>query len=161
MDKSRQLGILAFGSLILDPGIEIGPRVVKRIKVKTPFAVEFAKYSRGTRAGAPTLSPVTRGGAPVNAMILVLKEGISGEEATDMLWRRETGNVGIGRRYPAARSPRAVRVRTLTNFEGFALVLYTDFYYAGKIRHPKPAMLARRAIASVQGADKGKTAYHI
>jgi hypothetical protein len=137
---------------MLEAGPELAPRIVERIKVKTPFRVEFAKYSRGTRAGAPTLTPVSRGGAPVNAIILVLEEGISCEEAKDMLWRRETGKMGTAKRYPAARSPRAVRVRTLVNFNGVASVLYTDFYANGKVRYPKPTALARRAIASVQGA---------
>lgn len=121
-DENRRVGILAFGSLIHDPGPEIGCLVVKRIKVRTPFAVEFARYSRGTRAGAPTLSPVIRGGAPVDAMILVLKHGTSLEQAMDMLWRRETGNIGTRKKYPAAHTSRAVRVRRLRSFAGVAEV---------------------------------------
>lgn len=152
----ERLGILAFGSLIQDPGLEIAPLVVRSINVKTPFAVEFARYSRGTRAGAPTLCRVTHGGARVNAKVLVLQEGTSCEAAKDMLWRRETGNIGTRKKYPAARTPRAVRVRTLMNFAGAAKVLYTDFYHRGKIRRPNPVTLARRAIASVTGAKKNK-----
>lgn len=155
-DKPEQLGILAFGSLISDPGSEIAHLIVRNINVKTPFAVEFAKYSRGTRAGAPTLCPVTRGGARVNAKVLVLQVGTSSEAATDMLWRRETGNVGSRKKYPAARTPKAVRVRTLINFAGVAKVLYTDFYYRGKIRRPNPVTLARRAIGSLSEAKKNK-----
>lgn len=141
---------------MLDAGPELAPRIVERIKVKTPFAVEFARYSRGTRAGAPTLTPVSRGGSPVNAIILVLEEGISCEEATNMLWRRETGKMGTAKRYPAARSARAVRVRKLANLNGVTSVFYTDFYANGKVRYPKPTSLARRAIASVQGASSCK-----
>lgn len=155
-DKSAQLGILAFGSLIRDPGSEISALIVRNIDVKTPFAVEFAKYSHGTRAGAPTIYPVSRGGARVNAKVLVLQKGTSSEVATDMLWRRETGNVGSRKKYPAARTPRAVRVRMLMNFAGVAKVLYTDFYHRGKIRRPSPVPLARRAISSVSEAAKNK-----
>ena len=155
-DKTQRVGILAFGSLIHDPGPEIGCLVIKRIKVRTPFAVEFARYSRGTRAGAPTLSPVIRGGAPVDAMILMFRHGTIFEQAADMLWRRETGNIGTGKTYPAARTPRAVRVRMLRNFAGVSEVLYTDFYQRGKIRRPNPKMLARRAIASVKDSERGR-----
>ena len=92
----------------------------------------------------------------MNAKVLVLQEGTSCEAAKDMLWRRETGNIGTRKKYPAARTPRAVRVRTLMNFAGAAKVLYTDFYHRGKIRRPNPVTLARRAIASVTGAKKNK-----
>lgn len=155
MRNLRQVGILAFGSLILDPGPELQRRIVERIKVKTPFAVEFTKYSK-TRGGAATLAPVTRGGRPVDAIILVVDNELSAEEATDMLWRRETHHVGDGGQYRATRSPRAVRVRRLRAYEGVACVLYTDFYTRGKIRNPKPKTLACRAVRSVQQTEAGK-----
>jgi hypothetical protein len=155
MSKSRQVGVLAFGSLILDPGPELQPRIVERIKVTTPFAVEFTKYST-TRGSAPTLAQVTHDGGPVDAIILVLDDEISADEATHMLWRRETHNVGTGKRYRATRSPRAVRVQKLTEYEGVACVLYTDFYAKGKIANPKPTTLARHAIKSVQHTKNGK-----
>ena len=151
----KQLGIMAFGSLIEDPGQELGPTIVERIPVITPFAVEFAKYS-STRGGAPTLAPVRHGGQPVNAMVFVLDAGVSQVSAVDMLWRRETRNVGTGKRYPAKHSPKAVRVRKLVDFEGVACVLYTDFYARGKLLKPKAAALARRAVRSVQLAARGK-----
>jgi len=50
------IGILAYGSLIIDPGPEIGPLIVRRITTVTPFVVEYARLSR-TRGGAPTLVP--------------------------------------------------------------------------------------------------------
>ena len=97
-----------------------------------------------------------RGGAPVDAMILVLKHGTNLEQAMNMLWRRETGNIGTGKKYPAAHTSRAVRVRRLRNFAGVADVLFTDFYQRGKIRRPNPTMLAGRAIASVKEAERGR-----
>jgi hypothetical protein len=47
------IGILAYGLLIFDPGIEIEPLIVQRITTLTPFPVEYARISR-TRDGAPT-----------------------------------------------------------------------------------------------------------
>lgn len=56
------IGILAFGSIINEPGEELAAAVTRRIEVETPVAVEFARSSR-TRDGAPTLVPVNRGAA--------------------------------------------------------------------------------------------------
>ncbi len=47
------LGILAYGSLIDDPGEEIGGATSQRTAMKTPFAIEFGRSSH-TR-GAPPL----------------------------------------------------------------------------------------------------------
>ena len=54
------VGILAYGSLIADPGVEIGPLIVRRIETLTPFSVEFARFS-ATRGGAPTAVPHSSG----------------------------------------------------------------------------------------------------
>ena len=57
------VGILAYGSLIDDPGSEIGEVIADVISdIETPFSVEFARSS-STRSGAPTLIPVEAGGA--------------------------------------------------------------------------------------------------
>ena len=54
------IGILAYGSLIDDPGDEIKPLVKQKIEgVETPFAIEFARSSK-SRNGAPTLIPVSQ-----------------------------------------------------------------------------------------------------
>ena len=42
---SHLVGILAFSSLIDHPGSEIAAKIVGRIQVMTPFAVEFARQS--------------------------------------------------------------------------------------------------------------------
>ena len=71
------VGILAYGSLIGDPGAEIEPHITRRISCRTPFKVEFARTSR-TRKGGPTLVPY-KDGSEVAAQILLvdlsLKEG--------------------------------------------------------------------------------------
>jgi hypothetical protein len=91
------VGILAFGSLIADPGSEIEPAIVgRKTGILTPFSVEFARKSL-KRGGALTLVPVAVGGSPVLAQILILN--ISEQEAMDRLWRREINKVGQGGHY--------------------------------------------------------------
>jgi hypothetical protein len=124
----RAVGILAYGSLVDDPGVEIGPLVVERIEsVETSFCVEFARTSR-TRGGAPTLVPVSEGGSRIKGKILVLEESVSETEATDMLWRRETRRERSGERYesPSSYDVNAVLVRRLEDFEGLDMVLYAE-----------------------------------
>src|SRR5262245_2027731 len=103
MQVKRRLGILAYGSLLSEPGAEIEAATLEILSagIVTPFDVEFARRSR-TRNGAPTLVPMTAGGAPVSAQIFVLRSGISETEAQDRLWRRETRRRG---RYRASANP--------------------------------------------------------
>lgn len=150
----RSVGILAYGSLGEDPGAEIGPFVTERIEgVKTPFRVEFARTSR-TRGGAPTLIPVSEGGARVKAKILAL-EGVTEAEATDMLWRRETRREGSGERYDPPPQPgaNAVIVRRLEGFEGTEIVLYIEI--GANIPDLTPRNLAELAISSAE-SDAGR-----
>lgn len=51
------IGILAYGSLINNPGDELAPLIIERIPCMTPFNVEYARLSL-TRDNAPTLIPV-------------------------------------------------------------------------------------------------------
>ena len=149
------MGILAYGSLNDDPGEEIKPLIAGRITgVKTPFAVEFARRSR-TRNGAPTLVPVSSGGASVEAAILVLEERVCVTEAKNMLWRRETRREGSGEGYVALVSPdtNTVLVRRLEGFEGLDVVLYAEI--GANISGPGPRRLAELAVRSA-GSDAGK-----
>lgn len=148
----RSVGILAYGSLNDDPGEEIKPLIAGRVTgVTTPFSVEFARKSR-TRDGAPTLVPVYEGGASVKAAILVLEDYVSEIEATDMLWRRETRQVGSGKRYVAPTSPgeNTVIVRRLEDFEGLDVVLYAEI--GANIPNPGPRKLAELAIDSASSS---------
>jgi cation transport regulator ChaC len=155
MSKSHKIGILAYGSLINDPGVELKAVEVVRVRVETPFRVEFARYSR-SRSRAPTLVPVTRDGARVRAKILVLSPEVSREQAEDMLWRRESGKVCSGKKYPRKQMRNAIRLREIKGLANVDTVLYTDFYATSKIRHPKPGNLARRAISSAKSRRDGK-----
>lgn len=148
------IGILAYGSLISDPGPEISPLIVRRIPTITPFPVEYARLSR-TRGGAPTVVPYILG-SPVNAVVLVLADLVSFEEGRNMLWRRETRKVGSGKSYEENPSPDAVLVRDAPGFCGINHAFYTDFNPDGKLDSPDPRELAKAAVESVAKAKPGK-----
>jgi cation transport regulator ChaC len=154
----RSIGILAYGSLIEEPGKEIEPIIVERISgVETPFALEFARSSR-TRDQAPTVVPVESGGARVAATIFVLKEGVSVKAARDLLWRRETRNECTDEHYkkPTNPSPDTMVVETLSNFGEVENVIYAKL--GPNIVNPTPERLAELAINSAKGGagKKGK-----
>jgi len=155
--EAKTVGIFAYGSVISDPGSEIAAVRVNSISAETPFKIEFGRSSR-MRDGAPTLVPVQEGGAKVKAVVIVLAPSVSEQEATDLLWRRETRKVGSGRRYNPPAHPRAnnVLVKKLTNFSGVDVVLYTDFPPAGKLKHPTPQQLAELAIDSAKAPAGAK-----
>ena len=78
-----RIAILAFGSLIEDPGKELHPHIREHIEgIKTPFSIEFARSS-SSRGGGPTLVPVNHGGSPVNAVLLALNPAVGISEARD------------------------------------------------------------------------------
>ncbi len=142
------IGILAYGSLIPNPGAEIGPVTVRRIDgVETPFRVEFSRSSR-VRDGAPTLVPVDRGGARVTGVVLVLHDSVTESTAQDMLYRRERNRVGSGDRYadvdPA--DPDSAFLGRLDGFAGLNVVFHAAL--RANIEEPTPELLARLAIAS-------------
>lgn len=144
------IGILAYGSLIEEPGSELKDLVVKCIRgVETPFCVEFARKS-GTRSDAPTLVIVDMDGAKVQGTILVLQEGVTEKHVTNMLWRRETRKKPTEcYERPQAPDKDSVLVEKLTDFNGVNVVLYTKI--APNISDPTAEKLARLAIQSAKG----------
>lgn len=123
------IGILAYGSLVDDPGDELASHIVDRIQgVQTPFRVEFARSSH-SRDRAPTLVPVRDGGTQVKAVLPVLDADVSPEMGKDMLYRREISAAGdLGHRYdPTASGPNAVHIGELRQEDAFGLdvVLYS------------------------------------
>ncbi|MEI6184874.1 MAG: hypothetical protein WCP65_05045 [Bacteroidota bacterium] len=148
MQTTNNIGILAYGSLINDPGNEIEPLIVNRLPCITPFNVEFARMSK-SRDNAPTLIPVNSDGAQVNAMILVLNNDTSLEEAFNMFWRRETRKVDITLKYKKVASPgnNTVQIKLLNNFKGINNVIYTSI--APNLGINTPQILARLAIDSI------------
>jgi hypothetical protein len=146
------LGILAYGSLIDDPGPEIGPYVETTLSdVETPFPVEYARSSR-SRGGAPTLVPSESGGAQVKAAIHVLRDGIPVDLAKDWLWRREVRKFGLNDHYQSKLNPgkNAVVIDLLPNLVGVRTVLYTRI--GANISPLSGEELARRAIESAKSA---------
>jgi hypothetical protein len=155
--EAKNVGILAYGSVISDPGSEIASVTVNSINADSPFKIEFGRSSR-MRDGAPTLVPVQEGGAKVKAVVIVLAPSVSEQEAADLLWRRETRKVGSGRRYSPPAHPRAnnVLVKELKDFAGLDVVLYTDFPPSGKLKNPTPQQLAELAIESAKAPAGAK-----
>lgn len=116
---SMAVGILAFGSIVEQPGAELAAAVTRQVKVMTPFAVEFARKSR-TRGCAPTLVPVKEGGAHVPASVLVLDDSITVADARAMLYRRETG-----RPYDKSTGSQDEWIAERAGFSGLDTCLYT------------------------------------
>lgn len=150
------IAILAYGSLIEDPGKELKPLFTRCIKpVQTPFSVEFA-CSSGTRDGAPTLVPVDVGGATVGGVLLVLDATVDRAKAEDLLWRRETRNECTDKPYPRTSNPgpNSVLIKCVCNFAGFETVLYT--WIAPNIERLSPDRLAELAICSARRSAGAK-----
>lgn len=119
------IGVLAYGSLISNPGDELAAVIVgEKRDVLTPFHVEYARSSQ-KRCGAPTLVPVASGGRPVRAVIFEVS--ISANEALDIVYRREINAVSSGRKYvePESNKTNAVRLDLFERFEGFDVVIST------------------------------------
>ena len=146
-----KIGILAYGSLICDPGDEIKPIIVRRIDCRTPFKVEFARTS-SSRDGAPTLVPYDNG-SQVAAQLLVVDLPLS--EATNRLYRRELHRVGEKLTYDATKkvTPNSVVIKTLRDFEGLDMVLYTSI--DANIEGLTAAKLAALAICSARARTDG------
>jgi hypothetical protein len=149
----KNIGILAYGSLIKDPGVELGPLIAKRIATMTPFGVEYVRLSE-KRGNGPTVAPHPSG-KQVPAQILILLPTVSLVKACDLLWRRERRKEGTGERYKAGVSPSSVLVKDWPSLNEIQHVLYTDFPPGGKNPDPKPVELAQAAIASVAQAPSG------
>ena len=146
----EKIGILAYGSLIDDPGIELEPLIKQRIRnVLTPFKVEFARKSK-KRGYGPTLIPVEDGGTYINAEILILKKEVTEIEVKNLIWRRETNNINSGKQYnpPKNQTINTVLVKKIDNFKGIKAVFYT--HIDSNIEDLNPSELARLAIESVK-----------
>lgn len=120
------IAILAYGSLVDDPGDELGPLVSRCIEhVKTPFCVEFARSS-SSRDGAPTLVPVEVGGCPIDATLLVLDPTVKLTYVEDILWRRETRNEDLDKHYMRPCNPTrdSVLIERVSNFSRVETVFY-------------------------------------
>ena len=147
--SSIGVGILAFGSIVEEPGGELEAVVSRRIEVETPFSVEYARSSR-TRDGAPTLVPVGRGGAHIPASVLVLDNSVSVADACAMLYRRETGHLN-----DTSAGARVDWIGKLLGLAGVGICLYTAL--GANIPPPLTAeKLAELALRSAVGPSGAK-----
>nr|WP_315242670.1 hypothetical protein [uncultured Flavobacterium sp.] len=150
-----KIGILAYGSLIDNPGKEIEPIIIDRINCKTPFKVEFARTS-SSRSGAPTLIPFETGNE-VKAVILVLENSTDLSHAKSILWRRERHNFD-DKKYVEVITPtnNQVVVKYIRDFENVETVIYTSIgkNIEGKVTAEKLSQLAIESILSKAGENK-------
>lgn len=156
IEPKRSIGILAYGSLINEPGAELDKLIARRMSagISTPFPVEFARSS-SSRGGAPTLVPVDEG-ERVKAMILVLQDHVTLAQARDMLWRRETRKTEGIYSAPAPPSVNAVVVKEVEQFHGIGKVLYTSI--GSNISPLTAERLAELAIQSAEAVSSGQIA---
>ncbi len=143
-----RIGILAYGSLINNPGDEIEELLIeKRTGIKTPFHIEFAHESR-ERGGAPTLAPVEDGGSRCESTLLVLNENTELGYAKDILYRREIDQIGNKDKHynPDPSKKDQVYVKLLPGAFGLEYVLYTKI--RANINPLIPDHLADLAIRS-------------
>lgn len=147
-----KIGILSFGSLINDPGNEIAEASVDIIDCVTPFKVEYARIS-SSRSNAPTLIPVDENaiGKKVKAKIIKLRDGVTTNQAKDMLWRRECYKIGSSKGYKESSHPTSknLQIKTLDNFLNFRQVIYTYFSSQDEFINLTPKDLACFAISSI------------
>jgi hypothetical protein len=151
------IGILAYGSLIDNPGDEIKPSILREEDTYTPFYVEFSRLS-STRGDAPTLVPVDKGGAQVKAKLFILKDSIPKSNAQDILYRREIHDTSGVKKYKPCQNPNTSRVciKELVPFNGISTVLYTSIKPNIDDSLLTPLYLARKAIESVNKVEHGK-----
>jgi hypothetical protein len=143
------VGILAYGSLIDEPGNDILGLISKRVNTFTPFPVEYARTSK-SRENAPTLIPFGSG-LSVRAQILVLSPGITEQVASNLLYQRETRQVErhYARPKESSITNNTVLIEALSDFENIQTVLYTKI--GCNIPNLSPIFLAESAIASSKG----------
>lgn len=147
--KRHTIGILAFGSLIDNPGQEISEIEIERLDCETPFPIEFARTS-STRSNSPTLIPVETGGRQVKAKIIVLNPETNIDTAKSILWRRELHKTDRTENYVEPNNPGVNRVvvKFLENFMNVDSVLYTSI--GSNINQPLTSeLLADFSIASI------------
>lgn len=150
--KKYKIGILAFGSLIDNPGEEIKKLEVERLDCETPFKVEFARIS-SSRGKAPTLIPVQDDakGRKAKSKLIVIKDTINLNEAKSILWRRECHITDKSKKFKEPERPTSknVLIGELENFCNVEKVLYTTFLLQEELKDINPERLADFAIESI------------
>lgn len=156
--NSQKIGILAFGSLIDDPGEELQRVIAERKEsVITPFNIEYGRKS-SKRGNAPTLIPVSNGGQKVKATLLILKEELTLEEVKNRLYRRETNNVGKNGIYTERENPTPNQLVIQEHTDINDVQVYLTANYGCNLTEIYPDILADLAIESFKSSkvEKGR-----
>src|ERR1035441_2916862 len=82
------IGVLAYGSLLTDPGDTIKSHIIASIKQETPWPVEYARVSRN-RGRAPTLVKVAAGARVLGRILVLDLRAGDIEKVREWLWDRE------------------------------------------------------------------------
>ena len=139
----RPIAILAYGSLLHEPGPQLAPLIVGREPCETPFPVEYGRASRRWNDG-PVLVPHPDGG-PVAGELLLLSPGLPLGVAVDLLAERE-----------GLLSARGV---VEVPMDGERMVLAASLPRNLPLPDMRPRALARRAAASVPRGERNGVAY--
>jgi hypothetical protein len=139
---THSTGILAYGSLIDDPGVELEPHIIARIDCWTPFPVEFARSSTSRKADRRSCPPRAAHRQSTKAI--------------NRLYRRELHKVGSDTVYspPAKANLNTVLVKKLLHFEGIDTVIYTSI--GANISDLSAEKLARLAVGSAKNMTDGR-----
>ncbi|EAZ81327.1 hypothetical protein [Algoriphagus machipongonensis] len=156
--NSPRIGILAFGSLIDDPGKEL-QNIIKDRKegIITPFNVEYGRKSN-KRGNAPTLIPVSNGGQKVAATLLILKEDLLLDQVKNMLYRREINKVGTNVTYTEREHPTPNQLVIQEHRDISDVNIYLTANYGCNLAEITSDILADLAIESFKstGVEKGR-----
>lgn len=139
----RPVAVLAYGSLLDEPGPELAAVTIGRRPCRTPFGVEYGRASQRW-GGGPVLVPHARG-APVTGALLLLGQSVTLGAAVEMLAAREGLPDGRG----------VVEVA----LPGGLLVLAASLPRNLPAPDMEPGALARRAAASVANGPRNGVAY--
>lgn len=139
LDGSRQIAVLAYGSLLAHPGDWLGSRMSNLIRHDTPFPVEYAGRSFRRRGGAPTLVRCAAGGIVRGGLIVLPLNNTEPNVicVRDKLAFREGAAKG---------SSSKIKEEDIAGFH----VLYADFDAAVEPQALQASTLATYAIASVE-----------
>jgi hypothetical protein len=85
--RQPQIAIVAYGSLIYEPGEALAELVQETEPYRTPFSVEYGRQSKKW-GGGPVLTVDPRG-EPVDGQRMILKPGLTLGEVIDVLAARE------------------------------------------------------------------------
>lgn len=139
----RPVAIMAYGSLLYEPGAGLAMVIVARRPCRTPFPVEYGRASRRW-GGGPVLVPHERGG-PVDGALLLLADEVDLGTAVELLADREglDGSRGV------------VEV----DMPGDRLVITACLPRNLPAPDMDPDALARRAVTSARHGPRNGVAY--